>query len=981
MPAFTARARRSIQRAADRGRVTLGVLADEEAGAKVEKATPPGGLSEIDLATLISGENGAFIESLFEDWAAGRAVPESWRGLFDGLVGGNGARGNGALAAPGPTPPPAISPVHTPSPSMSGVGLFGLVDAYRALGHLVARLDPLGRGEEDHPLLDPARFGFAEADLDLPGGAGHFRGLERGTPRELISALRETYCGTFAVEFMEMRDKERRDWLIEQMEPRRNRPEFSPDEKVRILGQLMSAERFEQFIHRRFVGQKRFSVEGGEALIPLLDTLVEDGAALGAEEMVIGMAHRGRLNVLAHLMDMPYRAIFAEFQQGLVPRDAQGSGDVRYHRGYSTDRMARSGSQIHLSLQPNPSHLEAINPVVEGIVRAKQNIRGDTERNQVLPLLIHGDAAFMGQGIVAETLSMSELDSYWTGGTIHVIVNNQIGFTTDPEDYCFTQHPTDMAKVIQAPVFHVNADDPEACVHAAKLAISFRQRFQEDVIIDLVCYRRYGHNEGEDPTLTQPLLYQQIAKHERIGSAYTRRLLEDDPSRDVIVARLEEERRQRLEEDFEASKRHLRLEGAEGYHGLWSGRGSGKEQAATPVKTGVPLETLLEIGRALTDWPSDFHVHKKLERLMRQRRTAIEAGGPLDWGTAEALAIGAMLREGSTVRLTGQDVEPGTFGHRHAVLHDVENRGEFVPLRRCARDGAQFIIANSLLSEAAVLGFEYGYSTVDPSRLVIWEAQFGDFSNSAQVIIDQFISSSEQKWNRSAGIVMLLPHGYEGQGPEHSSARLERFLQLCAEDNLQVCNLSTPAQLFHALRRQLARNFRKPLVIMSPKSLLRHPMAASAIAEFTSGSLLEVIDDASFGPRGRDPQTARRVLICSGKVYYTLQAAREDTAFDDVALVRLEQLHPFPFEVLREVLARYGTRDIMWVQEEPWNMGGWSYIQDRLRRVLPKGARLRYVGRSEAASPAAGSYRQHEEEESEFVREAFAKRPRRPPRN
>ncbi len=939
-------------------------------------ASDGGEISEVDLATLMSGENAAYVEALFEDYLTGRAgIPDTWRRLFEGLVGGNGGAANGAAAQTRFRPTPAARPpAHTSTQSMSGVGIFGLVDAYRALGHLAARLDPLGRGQSSHPLLDPGRFGFSDADLEVPGGSGSFLGLDRGTPLELIEALRETYCGTFAVEFMEIRDKERRDWLIQQMEPQRNRPSLTGEDRLRILEQILAAESLEQFLHKRFLGQKRFSVEGGESLIPLMDTIAEDAAALGVEEAVIGMAHRGRLNLLGHLMGMPYQAIFAQFQPGLIPLDAQGTGDVRYHRGYSTDRIARCARSIHLSLQPNPSHLEAVNPVVEGIVRCKQNMRGDLERNQVIPVLIPGDAAFMGQGIVAETLAMSELDTYWTGGTIHIIVNNQIAFTTDPEDYRFTQHPSDMAKLIQAPIFHVNADDPEACVHAARLAIAFRQRFQEDVIIDLVCYRRYGHNEGDDPTLTQPLLYKQIDQHERVGALYRQRLADEGAVDAGTVGRIDEEQRQRLEHAYEESQTQMRLEGAEGYHGLWSGRETGNGHDGEPAQTGIPAAAIREVGRALVDYPADFHPHPKGQRLAERRARAIEADEPVDWGTGEALAIGSLLLEGTTVRMTGQDVERGTFGHRNAVLHDVETGSELVPLASTARDGAQFIVANSLLSEAAVLGFEYGYSTVDPNRLVIWEAQFGDFANGAQVIIDQFISSSEQKWNRSCGIVMLLPHGYEGQGPEHSSARLERFLQLCAEDNLQVCNFTTPAQLFHGLRRQVRRTYRKPLVVLSPKSLLRHPRAVSRPSEMGLGSFQEVLDDPAFAGGGREQ--VRRVLICSGKVYYTLLAAREDSAFDDVALLRLEQIHPFPFERLRELLASYGTKDFIWVQEEPWNMGAWSFVDDRLRRVLPERGRLRYVGRPEAASPAGGSYRAHEREEADLVREAFAKRRR-----
>jgi len=927
----------------------------------------------IDLDELFSGENGPWIEALFEDYLTGRApVPSHWAELFGRLSGATAATIapralNGAATAAAPRAATSDGP-----PNM---GVFGLVDAFRSHGHLISNLDPLGRNDETNALLDPAQFGIDESST-APIGVGNFLGSESGTPGELLDALRRTYCGTFAVEFMEMRDKERRDWLIEQMEPIHNRPPLDTDQRKRVLEQIVEAERFEMFLHKKFLGQKRFSIEGGEALIPILETLVEDGADLGAQEMVIAMAHRGRLNVMSHVMGLPYRGTFAEFQLGLTPLNAQGSGDVKYHRGYSTDRTTDSGKQIHLSLCPNPSHLEAINPVAEGMVRAKQNLRGDRQRSQVIPIAIHGDAAFTGQGVVAETLALSELDNYWTGGTIHLIVNNQIGYTTDPRDYRFTRYPSDTAKVIQAPIFHVNADDPEACVHAARLAIQFRQRFREDVIIDLVCYRRHGHNEGDDPTYTQPLIYKQIKQHKRVGEIYTQRLLaEGGLDRDAIDG-IEAAQKQRLDEALEGTQTHLRLEGGEGYHGLWEGIKLG-DDTHDAGHTSVSVETLQQIAKSLVAWPEEFHPHPKIRRLMGDRVEAVTRGGPLDWGTGEALAIGSLVLEGKTVRFTGQDVERGTFGHRHSVHHDVENGARFVPLDHLSENGANFIVANSLLSEAAVLGFEYGYSTVDPNRLAIWEAQFGDFANSAQIIIDQFIASAEQKWNRSSGLVMLLPHGYEGQGPEHSSARLERFLQLCADDNMRVVNLTTPAQLFHALRRQIHHPFRKPLVVMSPKSLLRHPGAVSSVEELASGHFHHVIDDSARSAGTLDPQKVRRVVLCSGKIYYTLLAAREEHAFDDVALLRVEQLHPFPFDELTDLLAAYQTRDFAWVQEEPWNQGAWSYIRDRLKRSLPKNGRLRYIGRAEAASPATGSYRIHEEQEAEIVGEAFARRARR----
>ncbi|MCP4007766.1 MAG: 2-oxoglutarate dehydrogenase E1 component [bacterium] len=934
-------------------------------------------LSE-DTASLFSGENGAWVEALYEDFILGRAeVPENWRLVFESLSPAGSVSHSSVRTAPnGETNPDlGAQSARTDAPNQN-TGVVALVNAYRTHGHLIADLDPLGRrNQSEHPLLDPAEFGLSNEQMDRPTSFTGFHGLQDGTVGELLSALRHTFCGTFAVEFTEMREKERRDWLAERMEPTQNHPAFSNEERRRLLSQVVNAERFEQFLHKRFLGQKRFSLEGGESLIAVLDTIIEDGCELGCEEVVIAMAHRGRLNVMAHTMGMPYRAIMADFQASLMPANAQGAGDVKYHRSYSTDRRTRCGRGIHLSLCPNPSHLEWINPVAEGMVRAKQNFRGDTERKSVIPVQIHGDSAFTGQGIVPETLALSELDNFWTGGTVHLIVNNQIGFTTLPEDYRFTRHPSDMAKVIQAPVFHVNADDPEACVHAAKLAIEFRQRFREDVIIDMVCYRRHGHNEGDDPSYTQPLLYQQIRKHPTIARTYTDRLMRDGVVDQSSVEKLEEEQNQRLENAQEESSIHVQLEGSEGYHGLWSAL----EQDAEPVEgpTQVSREVVDSVGKALSSFPEGFTPHPKIKKMLLQRSEAIAAGRGIDWGAGEALAFGSLLMEGTTIRLTGQDAERGTFGHRHAVVHDVENGDHHLSIKKLAANKARFIICNSMLSEAAVLGFEYGYSTVDPGRLVVWEAQFGDFANTAQPIIDQFIASGEKKWSRSSGLVMLLPHGYEGQGPEHSSARPERFLQLCAEDNIQVVNLTTPAQYFHALRRQIHRSIRKPLIVMSPKSLLRHPAASSKAEEFTHGSFSRVIDDPAYEPGGRDPQETRRVVLCTGKVFYSLLTAREDSGFEDVALIRVEQLNPFPFDEIEHVLSRYSARDVIWVQEEPWNMGYWSFVHERLLRALPKGKRIRYTGAQESASPATGSYRIHEEQQAEFIREAFAKRQRK----
>ncbi|MEE8557307.1 MAG: 2-oxoglutarate dehydrogenase E1 component [Myxococcota bacterium] len=927
--------------------------------------TPAGG-GESELAGVFSGENAPYVEALFEDYLLGRArVPETWARIFDDLTGHSGSGDNGH-------PRPAAREETVPA-----LGIYALINAYRTHGHLIARLDPLGRSEDHHPLLDPSEFGLDPAHMSQRVACPSFLGCAESTPEELIELLQETYCRTFAIEFMQMQNKERRDWLLEQTEPILNRPELVSEDRRRILTEVLAAERFERCLHRRFLGQKRFSIEGGDAFIPLLNVIVEDGAALGAKEIVLAMAHRGRLNVLAHVMGMPYRAIFRDFQATLMPPGAQGSGDVKYHRGYSSDRVTRQRETIHLSLCSNPSHLEWINPIAEGMVRAKQNYRGDTERKQVIPVLIHGDAAFNGQGIVPETLSLSELEHHWTGGTIHIVVNNQIGFTADPSDYRFTRYPSDMAKVIEAPVFHVNADDPEACVHAARLAIAFRQRFGEDVIIDLVCYRRHGHSEGDDPTFTQPVLYRKIAEHPTALEQYGERLIAEGVLDAGTREKITVEQDRILDEAFDESRTQLRLEGAESYHGLWEGFNVGN--VSTERETQVPKDTLDRIAAALVDLPEDFRAHPKVRKLLVDRATALR-GGDVDWGTAETAAIGSLLLEGTVVRMTGQDVERGTFSHRHVVLRDVETEERFIPLDALGEGETRLIIRNSMLSEAAVLGFEYGFSSVDPNRLTIWEAQYGDFSNCAQVIIDQFIASAEKKWHRSSAIVLLLPHGYEGQGPEHSSARIERFLQLCAEDNIQVCNASTPAQYFHVLRRQMCASFRKPLILMTPKSLLRHRRAVSPARALQSGQFHEVLDDPGRVAGTLDPGKTRRVLVCSGKVFYTLLEAREEGAFHDVGILRLEQLHPFPFETLRERVTAYSAHDVVWVQEEPWNMGAWSFVRDRIRRCLPEGAELRYVGRRESASPATGSYKLHLEEEQEFVQEAFALHARAPVR-
>ncbi|MGH7563382.1 MAG: 2-oxoglutarate dehydrogenase E1 component, partial [Gemmatimonadota bacterium] len=704
-----------------------------------------------------------------------------------------------------------------------------------------------------------------------------YREFQEGTLGEFREALRGTYSDTVGVEYMDVADKAQQEWLQERMEPVRNRPRLQPERRREILRQIVAADTFEETLHRRFPGAKRFSLEGGTSLIPLLVTLVEEAAATGVDEIVMGMAHRGRLNVLAHVLGKPYAQILAEFEDRPTAIQTAGHGDVKYHLGYSRDFHADAGRIVHLSLAFNPSHLEAVVPVVEGNVRAKQEVFHDTGRRRAIPLLIHGDAAFTGQGVVAETLMLGGLEEYGTGGTIHIILNNQIGFTTDPEEGRSTRYASDIAKIVHAPVFHVNGDDPEAAAHAARLALGYRQTFRRDVVVDLVCYRRYGHNELDDPTFTQPLMYEQIEAHPSNSRIYADRLVLEEVVSEEDVEAIRDEVRKALDEAHEDA-RETERGGVQRLGGIWEGlRLAGEDWDAS---TAVSHETLETVARALASTPEGFHWHKRLKKLMQQRAAMVLENGEIDWGCGEALAIGSVLLEGTKVRLAGQDTVRGTFSHRHAVYVDQETGEHYVPLNHMAKDQNVFHVINSPLSEYAALGFEYGFSAADPWTLVIWEAQFGDFMNGGQIVIDQFLSSGEYKWQRMSGLVMLLPHGYEGQGPEHSSARLERFLELSAEDNLQVCNLTTPAQLFHALRRQMHRDFRKPLIVMSPKSLLRHKLAVSRIGEFTDGGFKGVLDESELANR----DAIRRLLLCSGKVYYTLLEARRERLLEDTAI-------------------------------------------------------------------------------------------------
>src|SRR5438874_632602 len=845
-----------------------------------------------------------------------------------------------------------------------GGSIDELVHTYRELGHLVADLGPLGGSPREHPLLRLSELGFSERDLDRVVDWAPFKGGPRGPLRDLIAALRETYCGTLGVEYLSVADKARREWLKERIEPRRNHPRLPADDRHAILERLVTAETFEQFLQARYPGQKRFSLEGGEALVPLLDAVVEEAARLDVAELVLGMPHRGRLNVLAHVLEKPYEMIFAEFEGSPLPEEIQGDGDVKYHLGWSHDRRTSEDREIHLSMTPNPSHLEAVDPVVEGIVRAKQGYRGDTERRRVVPVLMHGDAAFVGQGVVYETLALSALPGFTTGGTIHIIVNNQIGFTTAPEDYLFTRYPSDPAQVLRAPVFHVNADDPEAVVQAARLAAGYRQTFGGDVFIDFVCYRRHGHNELDDPTLTQPVMYEQIRNHPSVVELYTKRLVEAGVVDEAQLAEMRQARRAALEAALATARKEMPRQQAFGFGGVW--RGLGWAGADWSADTRVPAERLRAIGEALVHLPADFTPHPRVKKLLEERSARVARGEALDWGIAETLAYGSLLLEGTPVRVSGQDTVRGTFGHRHAAIFDAKDGRPWVPLNHVQNEQALLEAVNSPLSEEAVLGFEYGMSSGDPRRLMVWEAQFGDFVNSAQVIIDQFIASGESKWQRMSGLVLLLPHGYEGQGSEHSSARLERFLQLCADRNMQVIVPTTPAQIFHALRRQIHRRFRKPLVVMSPKSLLRHPQAVSSLAELTDGGFRTTLDDP------RPPSATRRLVVCSGKIFYALDAARREKQRDDVALVRVEQLYPFPVDEVRALLERHASAsEVCWVQEEPANQGAWWFMRPLPSPLLRPDVRFSYIGRVEAAGVATGSHTIHAAEEQAILEQAL----------
>jgi len=851
-----------------------------------------------------------------------------------------------------------------------------LINAYRVRGHLIANLDPLGSEPSYHAELDPAQYGLTIWDLDrefITGNLGQAIGEGSYKPvatlREILTTLRNTYCGKTGVEYMNIQHPEQKRWLQNYMEPTGNRWPLDKDTRLRIMRRLLEAEEFEHFLHARFVGHKRFSLEGAESMVAVLGELLDRAADHNAHEIVMGMSHRGRITVLANVLGKPLPQIFTEFEGNLDPTSVQGSGDVKYHLGGAGVHRSPAGREIVVSLAPNPSHLEAVDPVVEGIVRPKQDRLGDTERARVIPLLIHGDAAFAGQGVVAETLNLSQLLGYRTGGTIHVVVNNQLGFTTAPEEGRSSPYPTDIARTVQAPILHVNGDHPEAVARVAQLAFDYRQKFKKDVVIDMFCYRRHGHNESDDPSYTQPVMYRKIRAQTPVAQLYAERLIREKITTKEEVEAIRKRAVERYQQGYETAQQH-----AEQYELQELSAVEPEEIAIERPETSVTRETLERVINNATAFPEDFHLHPKLRGFVERKRQVL-GGGPIDWATGEMLAFGSLVLEGTPVRLSGQDSGRGTFSQRHIEFIDSENGNPYVPLRHLSPDQARFDVFDSSLSENAVMAFEFGYSVADPLTLVLWEAQFGDFANGAQILIDQFLVSSESKWGQPSGLVLLLPHGYEGQGPEHSSARVERFLQLSAEGNLQVCNATTPAQYFHLLRRQMnggqdRRGIRKPLIIFTPKSLLRHHKAVSTLEDLTGGGFNEVLGETS--PLA--PDRVNRIIMCSGKVYYDLVQAREERGEENVPVIRVEQLYPFPSTQLQDILARYPvTSEVAWVQEEPRNMGAWHFMEDRMRDLLASSRRaLRYIGRAESASPSAGSMKRHQQEQAEILEEAFA---------
>ncbi|NRP14193.1 2-oxoglutarate dehydrogenase E1 component [Aliiroseovarius sp. xm-m-379] len=854
-----------------------------------------------------------------------------------------------------------------------------IIRAYRIRGHLAADLDPLGMREAtNHPELNPASYGFTEADMDRPIFIDNVLGLEIASMRQIVEIVKRTYCGTFALQYMHISDPEQAAWLKERIEGFDKEITFTREGRRAILNKLVEAEGFEKFLHVKYMGTKRFGLDGGEALIPAMEQIIKRGGALGVKDIIIGMPHRGRLSVLANVMQKPYRAIFNEFQGGsFKPEEVDGSGDVKYHLGASSDREF-DGNNVHLSLTANPSHLEAVNPVVLGKARAKQEQLGDKDRMQVLPILLHGDAAFAGQGVVAECFGLSGLVGHKTGGTMHIVVNNQIGFTTAPHFSRSSPYPTDIALMVEAPIFHVNGDDPEAVVHAARVATEFRQKFHKDVVLDIFCYRRFGHNEGDEPMFTNPVMYKKIKKHQTTLQVYTDRLVKEGLIPAGEIEDMKAAFQARMNEEFEAGK-EFKPNKADWLDGRWSHLDK-KAEEYQRGQTAIKDETFVEVGKALSTAPEGYPLHKTVGRLLDTKAKMFETGKGFDWATAEALAFGSLLTEGFPVRLAGQDCTRGTFSQRHSGLINQDNEERYYPLNNIREGQAHYEVIDSMLSEYAVLGFEYGYSLAEPNALVMWEAQFGDFANGAQIMFDQFISSGEAKWLRMSGLTVLLPHGFEGQGPEHSSARLERFLQMCGGDNWIVANCSTPANYFHILRRQMHRGYRKPLILMTPKSLLRHKMCVSTAEDFTEGSSFHRVlwDDAQKGNSDTKlvaDDKIKRVVLCSGKVYYDLLEERDARGIDDIYLLRLEQFYPFPAMSMVREMERFKNAEIVWCQEEPKNQGAWTFVEPNIEwvqtRIGAKHTRPIYAGRPASASPATGLASQHKAQQEALVNDAL----------
>ncbi len=911
---------------------------------------------------VLTGENANLLEVLYQKYRRDpRSIAPSWARYFQGLDQNLDQdmeqRHNGL---------PLLNMAEqslSETVDRKQLGLQMLIESYRRFGNLAANIDPLNMRQLNRELLQLELYDLSEKDLGRSFQT-EIEALSNARLSDIIAWYEKTYCNTIGVEYAYIRNTAERNWLQGVMEASANSWPLDKSYRLRLYEKLFQSEYFEKFLAQKYVGRKRFSIEGSESFIPLLDAVIEEGGRLGVECMVIGMAHRGRLNVLVNILNKPAPILFAEFDENSNP-DTPDYSDVKYHLGYSYDRMTRCGREVHLSLAFNPSHLEAVDPVIVGSVRARQTRRGDSERHRIVPVMVHGDAAFMGQGVVAETLNLANLEGYRVGGTVHILINNQIGFTTLPSETRSTEYATDLAKAFQLPIFHVNGDDPEAVFRTVRLAMEYRQHFHKDVMIDLICYRRLGHNETDEPAFTQPIMYDIIRNHPSVVKKYRQKLLEEGDTDEKEIAFIENGARSGLQEAFHQARSNNIHMSIDTMKGEWSSFLS--EPLDSEPQTRLLKGQLKQLVHVLTEIPDDFNLHPKLQRLLESRKKMYANEIPIDWGFAEALALGSILENSYNIRLSGQDVCRGTFSHRHGVLVDVKNGHKYIPLQHISEKQGRFEIINSPLSEFSALGFEYGYSLTAPHTLTLWEAQFGDFVNGAQIIIDQFISSTEVKWHRMSGLVLLLPHGYEGQGPEHSSARLERFLQLCANKNIQVCNCSTPAQYFHLLRRQILRKFRKPLIILTPKSLLRLPEAGSSMEEISKSVFQEVLTD----PHSIKGQKIRRLLLCSGKVYYDLDAYRKQHSIKDIVLLRLEQLYPFPEELLGKVISRYAAPQLVWVQEEPVNQGAWSYLEARLLKLLDKKIELRSVTRPTSPTPGDGLFKQHQREQDELVKRAL----------